>query len=215
MNLLNHKLRLKVKTKEDEISNPTILPGEITTHCYGMTRTFADIILSLNEGKKYISPDQALSDLGEFIQRFSERGDNIAFLSVRILKDILHDDPTIFSEGVLNTDRLRELVFQEKYIYSKVDRAYVLYCKEKLMNLVVYLNEFRRYTRPEEIRRDLFENTDVLQFSASTPIPSFYYFVMSLATGINYPVQFFICAIRNLWSEITSDRVLDANMMKK
>ena len=205
----------QVETEEDVISSPTILPGEITTHCYGMTRTFADIIISLNEEKKYISPNQALSDLGEYMQRFSERGDNVAFLSVRILKDVLHDDPTIFSDGVLNTDRLRELVFQEKYIHSKVDQAYVLYCKEKLMNLVVYLNEFRRYSRPEDLRRDLFENTDVLQFSACAPILGFYYFVMSGATGMNYPVQFFIRAIRNLWPEITSDGVLDANKMKK
>lgn len=43
---------------------------EVTTHCYGMTRTFVDIILGLNEEKKYTSPDQALSDLGAYLQRF-------------------------------------------------------------------------------------------------------------------------------------------------
>ena len=191
------------------------LPCEVTTHCYGMTRTFADIILALNEEKQYTSPDSAISDLGAYLQRFSERGDNVAFLSVRILKCILQDDLEVFRDGILNADRMRELLFQDKYIHSKIDEAYVLYCKEKLMNLVIYLNEFRRYAKPEDLRKDLFENTDVLQFSACAPIPGFYYFVMSGATGMNYPVQFFVRAIRNLWPEIITDGVLDAVKMRK
>ncbi len=188
---------------------------EVTTHCYGMTRTFADIILGLNEEKKYTSPDQALSDLGAYLQRFNEQGDNIAFLSVRILQCILHDNPDIFASGFLNVSRLRELVFEDENFLSSYDKAYDSYCREKLLNLVAYLNEFRRYSKPEELRRDLFENTDVLEFSACAPIHGFYYFVMSGATGMNYPVQFFVRAIRNLWSEITTDGVLDADKMRR
>ena len=209
-------LQISHENKEESLNTFNDRPScEVTTHCYGMTRTFADIILTLNEEKKYTSPDQVISDLGGYMQRFSERGDNVAFLSVRILKCVLNDDSTIFCDGVLNTDRLRELVFQEKYIHSKVDQAYVLYCKEKLINLVSYLNEFRRYSKPEELRRDLFENTDVLEFSACAPIHGFYYFVMSGATGMNYPVQFFVRAIRNLWTEITTDGILDADKMRR
>lgn len=188
---------------------------EITTHCYGMTRTFADIIPGMNEEKKYTSADQALSDLGAYLQRFDEQGNNIAFLSVRILQSILHDEPEIFAGGVLNVSRLRELVFEDNNFLSAYDKAYDLYCKEKLINLVAYLNEFRCYSNPEELRRDLFENTDVLQFSACAPITGFYYFVMSGATGMNYPVQFFVRAIRNLWSEITTEGVLDAGKMRR
>ena len=188
---------------------------EVTTHCYGMTRTFADIILGLNEEKKYTSPDQALSDLGAYLQRFNEQGDNIAFLAVRILQCILHDNPDIFSSGFLNVSRLREVVFEDKNFLSSYDKAYDSYCREKLLNLVTYLNEFRRYSKPEELRRDLFENTDVLVFSACAPIHGFYYFVMSGATGMNYPVQFFVRAIRNLWTEITTDGILDADKMRR
>lgn len=188
---------------------------EITTHCYGITRTFADIILGLNEEKKYTSPDQALSDLSSYLQRFREQGDDIAFLSVRILQCILHDEPELFAAGHLNVSRLRELVFEDKNFLSAYDKAYDSYCREKLINLVAYLNEFRRYFKPEELRRDLFENTDVLKFSACAPIHGFYYFVMSGATGMNYPVQFFVRAIRNLWSEITTDGILDADKMRR
>lgn len=188
---------------------------EVTTHCYGMTRTFADIILGLNEEKKYTSPGQALSDLGSYMQRFSEQGDNIAFLSVRILQCILHDGSDIFTNGHLNVLRLRELVFEDKNFLSAYDKAYDSYCREKLINLVAYLNEFRRYSTPEELRRDLFENTDVFEFSACAPIPGFYYFIMSGVSAMNYPVQFFVRAIRNLWPEITTDGVLDADKMRR
>lgn len=187
---------------------------EVTTHCFGMTRTLADIILGLNEEKKYTSPDQALSDLDAYLQRFSEQGDNIAFLSVRILKCILYDEPELFADGILNVARLRDLVFEDKNFLSAYDKAYDSYCREKLVNLVAYLNEFRRYTKPEDLRRDLFENTDVLKFSACAPIHGFYYFVMR-GSGLNYPVQFFVRAIRNLWSEITTDGILDADKMRR
>lgn len=83
------------------------------------------------------------------------------------------------------------------------------------MNLVLYLNEFRRYTKPEELRKDLFENTNVLQFSACGPNPGFYYFIMSGASAMDYPVQFFVQAVRKYWSEITTDGILDADKMRK
>ena len=146
-----------------EISNPGInkLPCEVTTHCYGMTRTLADIILGFNEEKKYTSPDHALSDLVSYLRRFSER-DNIAFLAVRVLKCILYDNPEIFKDGYLNESLLWELVFTKESFDAKYDEAYDMYCREKLVNLVVFLNEFRRYSKPEELRWDLFKNTDVL-----------------------------------------------------
>lgn len=203
------------KIERNTDPNISKLPYEVTTHCYGMTRTFADIVLSLNEEKQYTSPNDVISDLGTYMRRFAERGDNVAFLSVRILKCLLNDEPEIFIDGVLNTDLLRKLMFQDKYIHSKIDKAYVLYCKEKLMNLVVYLNEFRRYSKPEELRKDLFENTDVLKFTACGPNPGFYYFIMSGASAMDYPVQFFVRTVRKHWSEITTDGVLDAYKMRK
>jgi len=198
------------------VANPITdkIPCEVTTHCYGMTRTFADIMLGLNKEKKYTSPNQALSDLEAYLNRFQEQGDSIAYMAVRFLKVILNTHSEIFKDGYLNESLLRAFVFDEQNFASEYNNAYDMYCREKLMNLVLYLNEFRRYTKPEELRRDLFENTDVLQFSACAPIPGFYYFIMRGA-GMNYPVQFFVRAIRNLWSEITTDGVLDADKMRK
>ena len=213
---LCEELSLSLKKVEDSV-RPRInkLPCEVTTHCFGMTKTFADIILGMNEEKKYTSPEQALSDLGAYLQRFDEQGNNIAFLSVRILKYVLHDKPEIFAGGILDESKLRKFIFNKDNFQTASDKAYDLYCREKLLNLVSYLNEFRRYSTPEELRRDLFEYTDVLNFSACEPISGFYYFVMSGASAMNYPVTFFVRAIRKLWDEISTDGVLDAQKMRK
>ena len=186
---------------------------EVTTHSFGMARTFADIIIGLNKDKHYTTSEEALSDLGIYLQRFREQGDDIAFFSVRILISILHE-PEMFSTGTLNTDYLRTRLFDIHHFKDECDKAYENYCREKLANLVCYLNEFRRYSSPEYVKHDLFRNTDVLQFSHCGPITGFYYFQMSGATGMNYPVQFFIGSIRKLWTDITTDGILDADKMR-
>lgn len=200
----------EVQIENKETGSSTV---ELTTHCYGMTRTFTDLIICWNEEKHYDNPNQALSDLGEFIN--CRRGYPQARLAIRVLNCVLHDNPEIFEEGRLNESRLRELIFDEDRYIGEYEKAYHLYCREKLMNLIVYLNEFRRYTSPEELRHDLFESSDVLKFTAACgPNPGFEYFVMSGATGMNYPVQFFVSAIRKFWPDITTNGILDADKMK-
>lgn len=206
--------------KENRFANntntipPSIKPShEVTTHSFGMAKTFADIIIGLNKEKHYTIPEDALTDLGTYLQRFREQGDDIAFLSVRILINILHE-PEMFSAGTLNTDYLRTKLFDDHHFENECDKAYDNYCREKLANLVCYLNEFRKYSSAEEVRNDLFSSTNVLQFSHCGPIEGFYYFQMSGATGMNYPVQFFISSIRELWTEITTDGILDADKMR-
>ncbi len=120
----------------------------------------------------------------------------------------------MFSAGTLNTNYLRTKLFDDHHFENECDKAYDNYCREKLANLVCYLNEFRKYSSAEEVRNDLFSSTNVLQFSHCGPIEGFYYFQMSGATGMNYPVQFFISSIKELWTEITTDGILDADKMR-
>lgn len=204
----------KMLTNNSDAIPTFIRPNhEVTTHSFGMAKTFADIIICLNKDKHYTTPEDALSDLGTYLHRFREQGDDIAFLSVRILMNILHE-PEMFSAGTLNTDYFRTKLFDNHNFEDECDKAYDNYCREKLANLVCYLNEFRRYSSAEEVRNDLFKNTNVLQFSHCGLNKGFYYFQMSGATEMNYPVRFFISAIRNLWTDITTDGILDANKMR-
>ena len=213
---------LSVSRNEDENNAyPAVdkLPCEVTTHCYGMTRTFADIIIGLNGEKHYTSPDDAVADLGAYIRRFNECGDNIAFLAVKTIRHILHDND-VFKNGKLNISRLCELVFDNNNFISECDRAYDLYCKEKLMNLISYLNEFRRYQRQIDIEYDLIaiereSKKRIFKLSYCSPTETPVFFNMHGSSSMNYPVRFFVRAIRNLWTEITTDGVLDAEKMRK
>lgn len=186
---------------------------ETTTHVHGMTRTFADIIIALNKEKRYSSPEEAISDLGSYFDRFKLQGDGVAFISIRILMNILCDEK-MFGDNGLNIEALRQRIFEPRPFGSECDNAYDNYCREKLANLISYLNEFRRYTSPEEIRIDLFNETDVLRFSHCGPIDKFYYFQMGCGSGMNYPVNFFVRALRDLWTEITTEGILDGDKMR-
>lgn len=185
---------------------------ETTTHVYGMARTFADIIIALNREKRYTSPEEAISDLGSYFDRFKQQGDDVAFISIRILMNILCDE-NMFKDNGLNVVALRQGIFEPRSFGKECDNAYDNYCREKLANLVSYLNEFRRYKSPEEIRTDLFNETDILRFSHCGPVDKFYYFQMGCGSGMNYPVIFFVRALRDLWTEITTDGILDGDKM--
>lgn len=87
-----------------------------------------------------------LSDLGSYMQRLRDNSDQPAFLAVKTIRNILHN-PELFRDAKLNTSRFRELVFEKDNFLSAYDKAYDSYCKEKFINLIVYLNEFRRYHR--------------------------------------------------------------------
>ncbi len=208
-------------SENKEIISPAInkLPCEITTHCYGMTRTFADIILALNEEKRYTSPDDALSDLSFYLQRLRDNGDKAAFLAVKTIRHALHD-PEVFIDRKLNANRLRELVFEKENFILAHDKSYESYCREKMMNLITYLNEFRRYRRQIDIEYDLVaiesaSKVRIFKLSFCSPTETPIFFEMQGATGMNYPLQFFVRAIRNLWPEIITDGVLDAAKMRK
>lgn len=187
------------------------LPSEITVHCHGITKTFADIILTLNKEKKYTSPEQAISDLEGYLMR--ARSSNIASMAVGTFIYILFSKPEIFNGQHLNVSYLRNLIFDEENFVPECHKAYDSYCREKLINLVAYLNEFRRYTTPDGLRNDLKKCNGVMIRTACVPTPEFYY--LDLNGRTYYPSLFFVSTVRRFWPEITTDGVLDADKMRK
>lgn len=95
----------------------------MTTPSFSMTRTFADIVIGRNKEKHYTAPEAALADLATYLRRFREQGNDIAFLSVRILTNIL-TDPETFSGGILNTDHLRTKLSNFHYFEDECNKAY-------------------------------------------------------------------------------------------
>lgn len=187
------------------------LPSEIITHCHGITKTFADIILGLNEEKKYSSPEQAISDLKGYLLR--SRNSNFACVAVKTFIYTLFSKPEIFAGGHLNASCLRNFIVEKDHYLPAYHKAYNSYCCEKLINLVSYLNEFRRYTSPDELRDDLVNIPGLLNRSACSPTPEFYY--LDFNGRIYYPSIFFVSAVNQLWSEITTEGILDSQKMRQ
>lgn len=179
------------------------------THAHGITKTLADILAELNKEQHFTTPEKALESLYGYLDRFRKSGDDIAFLAIRILLSELQvHEASLFSQGVLNADMLRERVFNADTFTQSCDRAYSAYCRERLCNLIAYLNTFRRYTSAEQLINDLHE-LKVMGFNHCGPNERPYFFSIEA----DYPVWFFSEGLREHWAEITSNGVLDSGKM--
>lgn len=185
---------------------------EITTHAYGLTRTFADILIALDRERHYTSPEDAISDLFNQLRRFRGQDSEVAYLSVKILMNVIND-PKMFTSKSVNVDYLRKKIFDAEQFETEYKRAFDNHCREKLANLVSYLNEFRRYSSADEIRYDLFHRIPYLRFTPCGAASDIYYFDVEDA-GQGYPFRFFTTVIENNWAEITTDGALDADKLR-
>lgn len=185
---------------------------EITTHAYGLTRTFADILIALDRERHYTSPEDAISDLFNQLRRFRGQDSEVAYLSVKILMNVIND-PKMFTSKSVNVDYLRKKIFDAEQFETEYKRAFDNHCREKLANLVSYLNVFRRYSSPDEIRYDLFHRIPSLRFTPCGPASDIYYFDVEDA-GLGYPLRSFTTVIENNWAEITTDGALDADKLR-
>ena len=177
------------------------------THLYGITKTFADIVMYRNNESPIHSPQEAFDTLADFFQRITDYGDEEAFTAIRILHNVL--DEKMFNDKGLDIDALRSAVFDFDHFSENAFMAYGNYCREKLVNLIAYLNDFRRYNNADDILSDL-RKADVFNFSHCGPIDHNYYFSVP-----NYPIYFFKDAILKKWSELAPNGVLDNGLLKQ
>lgn len=185
------------------------LHKDILTHAHGITKTLADILVELNNKEHFTNPDTAMGALGRYFDRFRKGGDEIAFLAVRLMYSVLNiSDFELFKNGILDSNVLREKIFNDNVFIDLYDRAYLSYCKERLCNLISYLNAFRRYESVEQIRDDLYE-LRVTSFSHCSPNNSPYFF--SIDPG--YPIHFFSYGLQKNWGEICTHGMLDSRKM--
>ena len=178
---------------------------DLLTHAHGITKTFADVLAELNKKEHFTNAESALASLAHYFDRFRKGGDEIAFLAIRILYSELNArNFKLFEHGVLNANALRERLFNNNTFVDLYDRAYLSYCKERLCNLISYLNTFRRYKTVEQVRSDL-QELNVTSFKHCSPNNS--PFLFSIVSG--YPIHFFSIALQKHWDEISSSGVLD------
>ena len=189
------------------ITRPSRTDPCTLTHAHGITKTLADVLAALNEEKHFTGPKEAFAALGKYFDRFRTSGDDVAFLAIRILYNELAtaESGGLFREGVLDAEALRRRIFDAGVFTDACDKAYLSHCKERVCNLIAYLNAFRRYTSAEQIRADM-DKLEVTRFNHCGPNTEPYFF--SLRT-CGYPVHFFFRGLEEHWAELTSDGTLD------
>jgi hypothetical protein len=101
--------------------------------------------------KKFKSADEVKESLRAYFDRFVKDGDPVAFFAVRAFWDVLYEEG-IFTKGRLDVARFRALMFSHDSISEEYDQAYVRHCMEMICNVVAFLNEFRRYSNPMDIK---------------------------------------------------------------
>lgn len=194
------------------IERQELIQHDIITHAHGVSRTFADVVIALNERTPFKSAEEALSALQHYFRRFVESGDEVAFIAVRTFWCVVRM-PEVFADGKLNMALLRDKIFNFDHFSGEFNQAYIMYCKEKICNVVATLNEFRRYTNPQQIVDDI-SHAKLTRFSHCGPNDE-YYLMSPVHAGHNYSLYFFSRFIQENWLKIAPEGVLDHKLLNE
>ena len=170
------------------------------THAHGVTRTFADIAIANNKHKNYTDPSEVIDDLYHYFVRLSKQGDNVAEVSLRVLIEVLKSEG-VFVDGCLNSTAFRTLVEKSEFFSDELEKVYYEHCKEKLCNIVLYLNDYRNYTSADQILKDFTDSGKLYVQLEKMMSP--------LNAGEGYPFYFLQKFLNQNWMALCTDGVLD------
>lgn len=192
----------------DHVEN--VMREDLLTHTHGVTRTFADLVIARNQVMGFQSPEEVMSYLEQYFDRFKRHGDDVAFIAVRILWNIIYEK-NLFEDGCLNVNILKESLLGHDSYGNEMDKAYELHCREKLFNLIVYLNQFRNYRSAEEVLNDV-NQSRITHFSHCSPNCD--YVMSPIRAGHGYPLFYFGRFLKENWSRIQKkDGTLDPHCL--
>lgn len=189
-----------------------LIQKDTLTHVFGVSRTFADVVIALNEQTPFKSASDVMDALQQYFHRFVESGDEVAFTAIRTFWCVTRE-PEVFADGKLNIELLRNKIFNFDNFTGEYNKAYLMYCKEKICNVVTTLNEFRRYTDPEQVIEDI-SYTKLSRFSHCGPNDE-YYMMSPVHAGHNYPMYFFGQFINENWHKIAPNGVLEPHLLNE
>ncbi len=196
----------------DIIRQIKLIHQDILTHAYGVTRTFADVVITLNKHTPFRSAEEALTALNQYFDSLMRYGDDTAFTAVRIFWGVL-GDPKVFADGKLNVDLFREKIFNYNNFVGEYHGAYLMHCEEKICNVVATLNEFRRYTDPEEVLKDI-SKCRLTAVNHCGPNDE-HYLLSPVHAGNGYPMFFFTQFFHDNWSKIAPHGTLDPRLLNE
>ncbi len=175
-------------------TNQIEMPMFLKNKSYGQTQTLVDLLIELNNRNKYRSPQEAIDGVRMYVDRLQMCvSSDISFLfSMRNLVNIEY----CFKNGVLDIDKLRD-VFLMNFDYH-IDTIYKNYIVEKLVLLISYLNDFRRYSDVSILKNDLQRI-----FTSNRN-----YFEMG-SPAMNYIESFFTFYVNRFWNKMTENGILN------
>lgn len=207
LSLLHDKLVAKMKSdivcSQDIKHEPSICHNNFEImEQYGQVRTMADILIGMNEQQHFHSSEEAVAAVEKFIILQSPCHFAISGKAFHFIADALYS-PMAFVNGILNKN-----AFWDNFTVSQFeknwDNAMYRYYYAKIWKLICYFNEFRRYTSPNQIYRDL-----------KSTINSEYYVMADSTYHIGYPQYFFRCAIEEAWDEIAPNNSINPQLLDK
>ena len=165
---------------------------------YGQVRTMADILIGLDEKYHFKDSRGAVDAVEHFIRSQQPCHFAISGKAFLFIADALYL-PTAFVNGILNRDAFMKN-FEASPFEEKWKNAMYRYYYAKIWKLICYFNEFRRYTSPEQIYKDL-----------SNAITPEYYTMKRHRVGC--PEYFFRRAIVEAWGKIAPNNSIDPQLL--
>ena len=185
------------------------VPQELLTMMYGQVRTLIDLLKALNKQEPIKDSDDARERLTEIAERNVRYGDEFAFMAMRTIWCIMsryeHEGSKVDIEQ-LEKDMLSFHDGNEYLKANDIEQIFYNYSVRKMVKYIQFLNEFRRYSDYESIRKDL-QSIPVRHCSENDPQ---YYYSFNEET---------ICGIWNVlckeWDSVTKNGRLDNDLLEQ
>ena len=187
---------------------------------YGQVQTLCDIIKSLNDVHHYTSVDEIEIDLLPILERYCRRGtiseQTRRHIYSNLRGDFFHDGKLDFAK--LQKELLNWLLANQGERSDGIDTAMAKRDVAKVIGLVQYLNDFRRYTAIEDVVKDLCESifdgiSSCGNFSESVLNDKMFHDLPY--GGHAYPLTAFLHSLNSLWNNVTTDGILDNEKLQK
>lgn len=186
------------KSFYDKLVSLPKVPDFVLKKIYGQTRTLVDILIALNNKKHFKSSNEAIDAVSTYLQGLREHGNEIASnCSIHSLRACADN---CFANGHLDVKKLKKSLEKGFYNDNLADKAYMNYVIEKTIKLIMYMNEFRRYTDVEQIINDFQQATGEVNHCQEHS----YYFEFG-----SYPSCFFRNYIQNFWHKFAPNGELN------
>jgi hypothetical protein len=115
----------------------------------------------------------------------------------------------MFTPLGLDIKRFRTELQDSSKLYERVDEIYLEYCLEKICNVVLFLNQFRKYKDSRAVINDLRSCGS----SSCSPSYSMEEMMSPIYAGTRYPLYFFRIFLEKNWDSISINGTLDSNRL--